>query len=284
MVVIGSGFAGSAAMLSFLETTEKAGQAGRVALIEVAKKGIWPGASRWAKPFLRLNRDNTLSRDWVNRVEQDCRGLSDLDYCRRLADEVPNTVKFMEDHGVKLVHRDEENAALDFEEQHFVYPAGSGKEVVDFYLDYIAKYETADVLWEHEAIKLTLDEEGRVNGVVVRKPDGQPRTITAHTVVLACGGFEGDSEMLTQHTGEDVVDLPIIARGLRYNRGAGIRMAMEIGAGTAGQFDMVHAELVDTRARKHHAAIWGQITGSSSTRTANASTTRARTTSSAPPS
>jgi len=40
MVVIGSGFAGSTATLSFLETTEKAGQGvGRVALIEAGKKG-----------------------------------------------------------------------------------------------------------------------------------------------------------------------------------------------------------------------------------------------------
>jgi hypothetical protein len=32
--------------LSFLETTEKAGQVGRVALIEAGKKGTWPGGSR----------------------------------------------------------------------------------------------------------------------------------------------------------------------------------------------------------------------------------------------
>jgi tricarballylate dehydrogenase len=52
---------------------------------------------------------------------------------------------------------------------------------------------------EHEAIKLTLDGEGRVNGVVVRKPDGLLRTITADAVVLASGGFEGNPEMLTQY-------------------------------------------------------------------------------------
>jgi succinate dehydrogenase/fumarate reductase flavoprotein subunit len=36
---------------------------------------------------------------------------------------------------------------------------------------------------------------------------------------------------------------------------------MEIGAGTAGQFDMVHAELVDTRATKPDAVIWGHNYG-----------------------
>ena len=200
MVVVGSGFAGSTATLSFLETTEKAGQAGRVALIEAGKKGTWPGGSRWTRPFMRLNRDNTLLRDRANREEQD---LSDPDYWRKFEDEVPDTIEFMEDHGVKLIHHDEENAALDFEEQHFAHPVGGGKEILDDYLIRIAKYDTADVLYEHEATELTLDDEGRVNGIVVREPDGQERTITAGAVVLACGGFEGNPEMLAQHMGED---------------------------------------------------------------------------------
>jgi len=255
MVVVGSGFAGSTAALSFLETTEKAGQVGRVALIEAGKKGTWPGASRWTKPFMRLKRGNTLARD---RAEQN---LPDLDYWNRLVDEVPNTVEFMQDRGVKLVRHDEENAALDFEGQHFAYPVGGGKEILDGYLVRIVKYETADVLYGHEATELTLDDEGRVDGIVVCEPDGQPRTITAGTVVLACGGFEGNQEMLTHHLGEGAVELPMIVPGIKYNRGAGIRMAMEIGAGTAGQFDMVHAELVDARAKNVHSVIWGQNYG-----------------------
>jgi tricarballylate dehydrogenase len=258
MVVIGSGFAGSTATLSFLETTEKASQVGSVALIEAGKLGTWPGGSRWSNPFLRLNRDNTLSRDRAERVEE---GLSDLDYWRKLADEMPNTVKFMQDHGVKLIHYDEENAAVEFEDQHFASPIGGGKENVDEYLIRIAKHKTADVLYNHEATELTQDDEGRVGGIVARKPDGQERTITAGTVVLACGGFEGNPEMLMEHTGKDAEDLPIIVPGIKYNRGAGIRMAMDIGAATAGRFDMVHAELVDTRARNAHSVIWGQNYG-----------------------
>lgn len=260
LVVVGSGFAGSAAALSFLETAEKAGRSGRVALIESGKNGTWPGASRWAKPFLALDRDNKLLRGRAGRVEWSLSSL--VEYWRRLEDETPNTVKFMEDHGVKLIHHDEEDAALDFEEQHFAYTVGGGKEIVDFFLSHVANHENADVLWDHEAVNLTLDENGeRVNGIVACKPDGALRSITADTVALACGGFEGNPEMLTQYLGEDAADLPVIARGLRYNRGAGIRMAMEVGAGTTGQLGMVHAELVDTRAERYHSAIWGQNYG-----------------------
>ena len=261
MVVVGSGFAGSTATLSFLEATEEAGRVGRVALIEAGKKGTWPGGSRWTKPFIRLNSDNVLSGDFVEKAEQDGQGMWDLDYLRKLADAVPDTVEFMQKHGVKLTHSDEKDAALEFEERHYAYPVGGGKEIIDGYLIRIAKYDTADVFYGYEATELTLDDEGRVNGVVVLGPDGEQRTFTGDTVVLACGGFEGNPEMLKEHVGEDVPDLPTIVRGLKYNRGAGIRMAQEVGADTAGQFDMVHAELVDTRAKNDHGVVWGQNYG-----------------------
>lgn len=198
---------------------------------------------------------------WIDRVEEASGGQADLDYCRKLVDEVPDTVEFMQDHGVKLIHHDEENVALDFEDQHFVFLTSGGKEIVDFYLDHIGRYETAYVLLGHEATGLTTDE-GQVNGVVVQTPDGEELTITGDTVVLASGSFGGNREMIEEHLGQDADDLPNIAPGIRYNQGAGIRMAVEVGADTAGQFDMFHAELVDPRARKYHAAFWGQNYGS----------------------
>ncbi len=261
LVVVGSGFAGSTAALSFLEVTEQTGEVGSVAVVEVGKKGTWPGGSRWTLPFMRLNSDNVLSGDFVEKAEQDGEGMWDLDYLRKLADEVPDTIKFMVDHGVKLTHRDEKNAALEFEQQHYAYPMGGGKEIIDNYLIRIESYDTADVFYGHEATGLTLDDEGRIGGVVVRQPDGEQRTFTADTVVLASGGFEGNPEMLKEHMGKDADDLPIIVPGIKYNRGAGIRMATEVGADTAGQFDMFHAELVDPRSKNPHAVVWGQNYG-----------------------
>lgn len=67
--------------------------------------------------------------------------------------------------------------------------------------------------------------------------------------------------MLSEHLGKDAGDLPIIVPGIKYNRGAGIHMAMDIGADTAGRFDMFHAELVDPRAKTPHSVIWGQNYG-----------------------
>jgi succinate dehydrogenase/fumarate reductase flavoprotein subunit len=261
LIVVGSGFAGSSATLTFLENAERHGKSGRVALLEVGKEGERAGASRWTMAYLRLTSDNRLSTEWVKRVEEDCRGLADLEYCRALEREVPNTVKYLQDHDVELIHHDEENVAVEFDEQHFVYPNGGGLAIVNALHSYIAKYDSAEVHYETEAVKLTLSDEGRVNGVVVRGPDGLLKTMTADNVVLACGGFEGNPEMLTKYVGPKAVDLPLIAPGVRYNRGAGLRMAMDVGAGTAGQFDMIHAELVDTRATKPDAVIWAHNYG-----------------------
>lgn len=67
--------------------------------------------------------------------------------------------------------------------------------------------------------------------------------------------------MLARYIGPNSHKLPLIAPGLKYNTGAGLRMALEVGAGTAGSFDGMHCELVDTRATKPDAVIWGHNYG-----------------------
>jgi len=112
-------------------------------------------------------------------------------------------------------------------------------------------------MWETEAVKLITTEQGEMRGVKVRKNDGRLHDVLGKNVMLACGGFEGNQEMMTKYMGKRVTDLPLIAPGLVYNRGAGLNMALEVGAGTAGDFNGMHCELVDTRAGKPDAVIWG---------------------------
>lgn len=83
----------------------------------------------------------------------------------------------------------------------------------------------------------------------------------APNVMLACGGFEGNREMLARYIGNRTHELPLIAPGLKYNKGAGIQMALQVGADTAGSFDGMHCELVDSRAKKPDAVIWGHNYG-----------------------
>lgn len=67
--------------------------------------------------------------------------------------------------------------------------------------------------------------------------------------------------MLARYIGPNSHKLPLIAPGLKYNKGAGLRMCLDVGAGTAGSFDGMHTELVDTRAKKPDAVIWGHNYG-----------------------
>ncbi len=173
LIVVGSGFAGSSATLAFCETAEREGRSGRVALLEVAKEGERAGASRWTAAFLRLTSDNRLSSEWKERMRQDSRGLADPEYARALESEVPNTVKFLEDHDVELVHLDEEDVALEFDEPSTSRsPTAAWPSLGNALHSYIEKYDNAEVHYETEAAKLSLSDEGRINGVVVRGPAG----------------------------------------------------------------------------------------------------------------
>ena len=227
-------------------------------------------------------------------------GVADEDYCEKLRQEAPVSARYLEEHGVKFVHHDEPHVFLEFKtEQHFVFPEGGGNAIIQNLFGHIKKYPNAEILYQTEASRLLTDDTGSIRGLKVRKGDGKLHDLLAPDVVLACGGFEGNQEMLARYIGRDVHKLPLIAPGLKYNKGAGLRMCLEVGAGTAGSFDGMHCELVDTRANKPDAVIWvshaldsrddsadvgdrATASVSSSTTNASASTMRANATSSPP--
>ncbi|HZZ90659.1 MAG TPA: FAD-dependent oxidoreductase, partial [Caulobacteraceae bacterium] len=84
---------------------------------------------------------------------------------------------------------------------------------------------------------LIAGDEG-VRGVRVRQ-NGRTREVDARAVVLACGGFESNTEWRTRYLGPGW-DLAKV-RGTRFNTGEGIRMALEIGAASAGNWSGCHA-------------------------------------------
>lgn len=140
-------------------------------------------------------------------------------------------------------------------------PAGGGAAIVTALSAALAQHDNVDEYFETEAVRLTVADDGAVNGIVVRGPDGLQSHLGAKAVVLACGGFEGNPEMLTRYLGGGACDLPLIAPGIANNRGDGIRMAQELGADTAGQFDMIHAEPVDRRTKTADAVLYGYTGG-----------------------
>jgi len=91
-----------------------------------------------------------------------------------------------------------------------------------------------------EARELLLDGN-RVIGVRAENP--APCEYTANAVVLACGGFEANSELRVEHMGEAWRHAKV--RGTRFNQGHGITMAQSVGAALTGKFDGAHATPMD---------------------------------------
>ncbi len=93
---------------------------------------------------------------------------------------------------------------------------------------------------------MLLDDNGTVNGLLAHhKDDGGQRFMGK--VVLASGGFEGNPEMLAKYLGPRSVYLRPVCKGAYFNKGEGIEMALQAGAGAAGEFGSYHAEPVDPR-------------------------------------
>ena len=83
-----------------------------------------------------------------------------------------------------------------------------------------------------------LTEDARVVGVRVKRK-GVVDDVHARAVVLACGGFQANSEWRTRYLGPGW-DLAKV-RGSRFNMGDGIKMALEIGAMPWGHWSGAHA-------------------------------------------
>ncbi len=93
------------------------------------------------------------------------------------------------------------------------------------------------VFYETTALGL-IQEHGKVCGVVAEHR-GERYELRGKAVVLACGGFESNAEMRARYLGPGY-DLAKV-RGTQYNNGAGIRMALDIGAMPAGHWSGAHA-------------------------------------------
>ena len=255
LVVLGCGAAGLSAAVSYAVEARAQGRTARIAVLERADREGRGGATRWTSSWFRITEDRGLDPAFVSRMERVSRGMADLDYCRTLERESARTLGFLEANDVELV----------FFKQPFPnrntggglgMPARGGIGIVDGLAGVVDRTEGSQILYETEAVRLSLSDEGRVDGVMVRGRDGLLRKLEASSVVIACGGFEGNKEMLTRYLGDRAGDMPLIAPTLKNNRGDGMRMALEIGADTAGQFDMFHGEPVDPRSTKPDAVVY----------------------------
>jgi tricarballylate dehydrogenase len=114
--------------------------------------------------------------------------------------------------------------------------SGGGPGLVEA-LSKAAEAMGVTIKYQHRAVEL-IEEHGRVIGVTA-KSHGESIDFLADSVVLASGGFEANTEWRTRYLGPRW-DLAKV-RGSRFNMGDGIRMALDIGAISWGNWSGCHA-------------------------------------------
>ena len=119
---------------------------------------------------------------------------------------------------------------------------GGGEGLMERNFEFMESRSDVTILYETTAQELLTDADGRVIGVKARTASGIT-DIYGGAVVLAAGGFEANAEMRTRYLGPlwDSIHL----RGVPYNTGDGLRMALDIGAMPHGGWGSAHAAPVD---------------------------------------
>jgi len=270
VVVVGSGIAGLSAAVSAI-------QAGlRVAILERAPKEDYGGNTRWTESYMRMKSDSEVSDDfetifaenagpnldpnviaaiaepyegWPSFVK--AHGLPDPEIISTFSEAAGPTLQWLKSFGIKFDHLPMYLLTVSAPR---IMPIGGGLAMIEALSAYACAHGVK-YLYEHTAYRLIVDDDGVVCGVYARNASGKTIQIHGKAVVLACGGFEGNPEMLARYIGRRAEFIRPVARGGYYNRGEGIRMGLDIGAAPAGDFGSYHAEPVDPRSRQPEALV-----------------------------
>lgn len=238
IVIVGHGAAGLCAAVSAAEAALEQGIKVRITVIERASEAEHGGNSRWTPSYIRMPSVAGVADGFIEDIVHESGGLADVAYFQRLAADAGPSVAWLQVHGVAF-HTPVYYLAAG---PARIQPVGGGAAVIGALLA-SAKHLGVLFHYGHAAQALQMDEAGAVSGVGL--DDG--RVIPAHRVILASGGFAGNADMLGEHFGPAARSMKLISPGTRANTGAGIRMALAVGARSAGDWHGMHAEPIDAR-------------------------------------
>jgi Succinate dehydrogenase/fumarate reductase, flavoprotein subunit len=166
---------------------------------------------------------------------------ADSDLAHQLVTKAFDTLKWMAGHGVRFIPMYGRQAfkyqgKFKFWGGLVVEAVGGGPGLVDA-LTNEANRLGIQIEYGARATSLITDNN-KVVGVRLRQ-GGVDKSVRAKSVVLACGGFEANTEWRTRYLGPGWDFAKV--RGTRFNTGDGIRMALEIGAMPWGNWSGAHA-------------------------------------------
>jgi tricarballylate dehydrogenase len=250
IVVVGCGAAGLSAALAAAQAASSDRLGCRIVLLERAPKGLHGGNTRWSPSYMRMAAPDRVASGFEEDVQAASGGRADPAYFRRLREEAPATIDWLARHGVAF-HRPVYYLSAGSAR---IQPVGGGSAILTA-LESAARAAGVDIRYEVGADRLLPGSDGTVEGVEARHSTGALEPINARAVVLACGGFAGNGEMLKQHIGPGAESLKPISPGTRFSTGDGIRMALAAGARAGGDWHGMHVEPVDPRSRNSAAVV-----------------------------
>jgi tricarballylate dehydrogenase len=260
LIVAGCGVAGLASAVAAAEA------GARVAVLERSTREERGGQSRYTEAYLRMKSLTEVTDDFETHLAENGSGsvdpelvseaaavshrsalvrslsIADPLLIERFAAEAGSTVSWLRAMGARF---DFLPTQFLTKSQPRLIPVGGGQALVDV-LAGRAEALGVTFCYETAAQSLRLDAHGRVVGLHAVGIGNVPVDLSGQ-VVLACGGFQGNAEMMTRYIGPRSVHLRPICKGGYYNRGEGIRMALEIDAAASGDFGSFHAEPIDPR-------------------------------------
>ena len=264
VIVVGCGIAGLSAAVSAHEAGAK------VALLERAPEDQRGGNTRYTESFWRMKSENEVSDDFISHFANNSGNYLDPEITkdavrdfenwpsvlRTLNFADPNLISnFADAAGPTLNWLKKFGVSFDFLPNYFISesttriaPIGGGRALVEALARYVESVpDDISIHYRTTAKSIGIDGNGKVAALKAIGPQNQPINFNAKSIILACGGFEGNPEMLSHYMGSDAQWVRPIARGGYYNRGEGIRMALDIGAAPAGDYSNFHAQPIDPR-------------------------------------
>jgi tricarballylate dehydrogenase len=265
VIVVGSGIAGLSAALSAAEN------GAQVTIIERASEGEHGGNTRYTEAYLRMKSMDDVADDFIDHFMANAGGYTDpsieqemvrdhddwspLARSQSMVD--PDLLgAFAENAGPTLRWLERAGLRFDFLPTAFItttttrlLPVGGGLAMVET-LTAACRAKGVDFRFATTARSLLM-RDGSVMGIATSSGP-----VEGNAVILACGGFEGNPEMLARYIGAQAINLRPVARGGHYNKGEGIRMALDIGAAPNGDFGSYHAEPIDPRSGIAEPAIF----------------------------
>jgi tricarballylate dehydrogenase len=270
VVVVGCGIAGLSAAVAAAQN------GARVAVLERAPLEERGGNTRYTDAYLRMKSETEVTDDFETHLAENGGGYVDPELVKHttqpyeqwpaivktlsfadpeliaaFANECGPTVQWLKTFGLKF---DFLPTQFLTKSQPRLLPIGGGLELIEK-LAAAAEKLRVRIFYETTATSLLQNEQLAVTGLRACDNAGKPLHFTGR-VILGCGGFEGNAEMQTRYIGPRAVYLRPVARGGYYNKGEGIRMALDIGAAPCGDFGSYHAEPIDPRSGRPEPSVF----------------------------